>query len=302
MMACTFWFEGSSRQEACESKSQFIDPRFFIFPAGYIVFGTETTALSHVVLQVWKICEMPGLILCFEVNRYEKKFSAVSSYIKKLIAQGEHQQQDFKFEISDSKKIARSLAAFSNTDGGRLLVGVKDNGAIAGVRSEEEFYMVEAAAEMYCKPPVRFKMKEWVVDGKTILEIDIPKNSSQRPFSAPDKEGKWKAYIRVNDQNLLANTVLLKVWRMSRRSKGITIRYTDKEKILLDYLDKNEAVSISRFRKIAGISRQVAEKVLVDLITLKIIDIFITEKTALYRANPKFAAEYYVKESSVSKF
>jgi predicted HTH transcriptional regulator len=40
------------------------------------------------------------------------------SYIEKLVEEGEHQKQDFKFEISDSKKIARSIAAFSNTEGG----------------------------------------------------------------------------------------------------------------------------------------------------------------------------------------
>jgi len=54
--------------------------------------------------------------------------SIMSHYIKNLIEEGEHQQLDFKYEISDSKKIARSLVAFANTDGGRLLVGVKDNG------------------------------------------------------------------------------------------------------------------------------------------------------------------------------
>jgi predicted HTH transcriptional regulator len=57
----------------------------------------------------------------------------LNTYIKNLIKQGEHQQLDFKFEITDSKKIARSLVAFANTDGGKLLIGVKDNGAIAGV-------------------------------------------------------------------------------------------------------------------------------------------------------------------------
>ena len=67
-----------------------------------------------------------------------------ADYIHARIAEGEHQQQDFKFEISDARKIAKSLSAFSNTDGGRLLVGVKDNGKIAGVRSEEEIYMIEA--------------------------------------------------------------------------------------------------------------------------------------------------------------
>ena len=66
-----------------------------------------------------------------------------TDYIHTLIAEGEHQQQDFKFEISDARKIAKTLSAFANTDGGRLLIGVKDNGRIAGVRSEEEKYMIE---------------------------------------------------------------------------------------------------------------------------------------------------------------
>lgn len=215
----------------------------------------------------------------------------MSSYIKKLIGQGEHQQQDFKFEISDSKKIARSLAAFSNTDGGKLLVGVKDNGAIAGVRSDEEFYMIQAAAQMYTRPEVVFTMKEWIVDGKTILEIKIPKNLEEGPYSAPDKDGRWKVYIRVNDQNLLANTVLLNVWRKQKRKKGITIRYTDKEKILLDYLLKNNEITLSKFRKVAGISRRVAEKVLVDLITLNILRMEITEKAVYYSANPDYREE-----------
>lgn len=210
----------------------------------------------------------------------------MSTYIRKLIAQGEHQQQDFKFEISDSKKIARSLVAFSNTDGGRLLVGVKDNGVVAGVRSEEEFYMVEAAAQMYCKPEVKFRMKEWNVDGKKVLEVEIPKNTLDGPFSAPDKDGKWMVYIRVKDQNLLANTVMLSVWKMQKRQQGITIRYTDKEKILMDFLDKNPEVTLSMFKKIAGISRKVAEKVLVDLITLDIIKMKITEKAVFYKINP----------------
>ena len=77
-----------------------------------------------------------------------------ADYIHRLISEGEHVHQDFKFEISDARKIAKSISAFANTDGGRLLVGVKDNGKIAGVRSEEEIYMIEAAAQRYCQPPV----------------------------------------------------------------------------------------------------------------------------------------------------
>jgi len=59
----------------------------------------------------------------------------MSRYIQKLIEEGEHQRLDFKFEITDARRLARTLVAFANTDGGRLLIGVKDNGAVAGVRS-----------------------------------------------------------------------------------------------------------------------------------------------------------------------
>ncbi len=86
-----------------------------------------------------------------------------------MIAEGEHQTQDFKFAINDSKKIARSLSAFANTEGGRLLLGVKDNGKIAGVESDEEYYMIEAAANTHCKPSVPFETRKWDVDGKTVL-------------------------------------------------------------------------------------------------------------------------------------
>ena len=90
-------------------------------------------------------------------------------YLQRLIAEGEHQRQDFKYEISDARKIARSLSAFSNTDGGRLLIGVQDNGRIAGVRSEEEIYMIEAAATSYCSPQVEIAMQTYTVEGKTVL-------------------------------------------------------------------------------------------------------------------------------------
>ena len=40
-------------------------------------------------------------------------------YIQRLIDEGEHEQQDFKFQISDVHKIAHSVSAFANNRGGR---------------------------------------------------------------------------------------------------------------------------------------------------------------------------------------
>ena len=205
----------------------------------------------------------------------------MSTHIYNLIAEGEHQQLDFKFEISDARRIARTLVAFANTDGGRLLIGVKDNGAIAGVRSDEEYYMLEGAATMYCKPPVEFQSKEWTINNKTVLEIIVPK-SNQRPHYAAHKDGKWLVYIRVADQNLLANRVLLRVWERQNKPKGVFVQFTDKEKILLQYLEQNNTITLSRYCRMAKISRQKAENILVKFVLLKTIRIIFTEKQTFY--------------------
>ena len=50
--------------------------------------------------------------------------------LEKMISRGEGVQLDFKQSITNQKKIARTLAAFANNNGGKLLIGVKDNGFI----------------------------------------------------------------------------------------------------------------------------------------------------------------------------
>lgn len=201
--------------------------------------------------------------------------------LKNLISQGEHQQLDFKFGITDSKKIARSLAAFANTDGGKLLVGVKDNGSIAGVRSDEEYYMIDAASQLYTKPNVFFEVKQHIIDGKKVLEINIPK-SKNKPHSAPTPTGEYKVYIRVKDQNLLANIILLNVWKRENTNQGIMLRFSDKEKILFEFLEENAEITLSKFCKIALITRNKAQRIITDLIILKLLKMRTTEKSAFY--------------------
>lgn len=202
-------------------------------------------------------------------------------HIQKLIEEGEHQMLDFKFEISDSKRIARSLAAFANTDGGRLLVGVKDNGAIAGVRSDEEIHMIQAAAEMYCQPKVDYTTEEWEINGKTVLEVIIPKDT-QNKHKAPDSQGVYKIFVRVKDENLVADSVLLRVWKSNKFSKSAKITFTETETFLLHYLNENQTITLSEFQEIAHINKRKAEAILADFILVGTINIVQTSQKTYF--------------------
>ena len=192
-------------------------------------------------------------------------------YIYKLIEEGEHQQQDFKFETSDARKIAKSLSAFSNTDGGRLLIGVKDNGKIAGVRSEEEIYMIEAAAKLYCQPQVNCQMQIHDIDGHTVLEVIVPPGTT-KPYYAKDQTNKCWAYIRIKDENILATPVHLKVWQQEGTPKGSFLHYTEQERLLLDYLTTHPAITLNQYCRLARIPRIKAENTLAKFIRFELIE------------------------------
>ena len=194
----------------------------------------------------------------------------MSRYIANLISQGEHQQLDFKHSISDSRKIARTLAAFANTDGGTLLIGVKDNGNVSGVNSEEEYYMLEGAAQMYCKPEVKFKVSRWDINGKVVLEVYV-RPDSKNLYKAQDKNGKWKVFFRQKDENFVATPLQVKVWNAIRYRKAVRFNLSHKDQLLIDYLKEHGQITVDDYCRMAFISHREAESVLVNLAVLGIV-------------------------------
>lgn len=155
-------------------------------------------------------------------------------YILDLIAEGEHEHQDFKYSIGDACKIARSISAFANRDGGRLLIGVKDNGTVAGVRNEEDIYVVEQAAELYCRPAQHVEFAAFRVDASAVVIRASIARSSERPVQARDADGTWTAYYRVADENIHAHPLMVASWRRSSGSGGVVLRAGGHESRLLE--------------------------------------------------------------------
>ena len=202
-------------------------------------------------------------------------------HILQLIAKGESDTLDFKKTISSASKIAKTLCAFANHKGGRLLVGVNDSGTLAGVKSEDEKYMLDLAASFYCKPEIKLELVEWEMGDKTIIEAIVPQGE-HKPYYAKDEQGKWWVHIRVKDQSLLASKVVVDVLKRSTAQTNTLIQYTKHEQSLLHFLGKNHRITLKELCKLLNISRWRAQKMLINLVSAGIIRNHTTEKEEFF--------------------
>lgn len=203
------------------------------------------------------------------------------SELLRKISNGEGVQLDFKLRIEDKQKIARTLAAFANTEGGSLLIGVKDNGKVRGVNPEEEFYMIEAAAEEYCQPSIRFESQVWQEEHHLVLEVIVPK--SELKHKAIDEDGKYKFFVRVDDHTLHANKILLGVWRLKDHGQRKPAVFDSLTLDLISQIRENGPLTLSKIYKSSEISKSQIDKILSQLVYWGVVVMDMSESGTLYR-------------------
>lgn len=206
-------------------------------------------------------------------------------HIKQYILDGEGVSLDFKKTITSCEKIAKTMVSFANNKGGRLLVGVADNGEIKGVKSEEEEkYMLTKAAHMFCKPALEPIFEEVYFDNKIVLVVTIGE-SDMKPHYAMGDDKKWWVYIRVNDKSLLASKIVVDVLKGSSKEQGVLIEYSVNEKALLEYLEENERITSKEYGQILKLPKRRAQRILVNLVLSGVIRLHTTEKEEYYTAS-----------------
>jgi predicted HTH transcriptional regulator len=212
------------------------------------------------------------------------------------IAQGENDRQDFKFKVMDAAKLAKSVSAFANTRGGRLLIGVRDDGHISGVTSEEEIFMMRMAAEKYCQPAVEPLFQNINVSGKTVVVCEIPQ-ASEKPVCAIDDiiidhqtaqikpKGRPTAYIRINDENIVASPVFLQLWKDQIREEGTLVHFSQDEKAVIEVIS-TEGDTLNGIVRKAAISRKKVIRIIANLIRFNLVSWNYTDKQFLFYVKP----------------
>ncbi len=104
--------------------------------------------------------------------------------ILELIRNGEDSTTEFKRDDVENHDLAKELVAFLNLDGGTLLLGIEDNGAISGTTRKNLEEWVAELCRMKIEPPV-IPYLSWGKDvepGKNVLMIRVPQGPD-KPYA-----------------------------------------------------------------------------------------------------------------------
>ncbi|HET8865647.1 MAG TPA: ATP-binding protein, partial [Gracilimonas sp.] len=168
------------------------------------------------------------------------------SDLKNLIQTGESSFLEFKHSVASPEKIAREMAAFANTKGGTLLIGVEDNGEIIGVESyyEEEFWLNQAAQEE-CIPPISITIELVNTGERDVLMVKVPE-AQKKPIYVKGKKYR-QVYVRVGDESVVASDEYIEVLKQNSSDEGVTCEYGEKEQQLFRFLNEYGDITVKRF-------------------------------------------------------
>lgn len=209
--------------------------------------------------------------------------------LERLISNGENVNIEFKRKSPSLEKIAKEISALANTKGGFLFIGVEDDKTLYGVESEKtEIDYVQTACSHYIDPPIEpiidvVKLHGYWIVTATIEESKKKPHSAQMELAKGEKKAKKRIYIRSGDESVLASS------RMARLLKDtynlnvkLKMNFGKNEERLFEYLENNKNITVPIYAKLVNISRRRAEKLLINLVRVGVLQIYTDQRRDYY--------------------
>lgn len=199
--------------------------------------------------------------------------------LKRLAAMGEGTRLEFKNRVPRASRIAREVVALANTEGGRVLVGVDDDGSVVGVKDiDEEAYALREALDQLVDPPLDVVMlRVRVSKRREVLVVDVPASHERPHFLLPDplgdadQSGRKTAFVRVADASVEASRAAVDLMKADRRGDSVAFTFGDNERRLLEFLDLHERITVREYGRMTRIPPWRASKTLVTLVRAGIL-------------------------------
>ena len=106
-----------------------------------------------------------------------------------LLARNENSHHQFKANVTNKASLASEMVAFSNTQGGKLIIGVHDDGSSSGLTREDMkrlSNLVSNAASQQVKPPINPVTENLALNSDLVMVLHVSEGIS-KPYM--DKNG-----------------------------------------------------------------------------------------------------------------
>lgn len=120
------------------------------------------------------------------------------SELDQLIAGGESSGVEFKQDDLRPDRLGREIVALLNLQGGRILLGVEDDGSVSGLNRpapEVEEWVMEVADTSVLPATIPF-WETVEVDGRMVGIVSVPHDAPDKPYKAR-RGGAWVTHVRV---------------------------------------------------------------------------------------------------------
>jgi predicted HTH transcriptional regulator len=178
-----------------------------------------------------------------------------------VLAKGEGRRIEFKLRVPSLPRLARSICAFANTEGGMIVAGVDDDGHAVGVDSVEETGSAFHDALAYLDPRPEISTTYVSLNGADLVVCRITRGG-KKPYQAVSERGAI-TYIRVG---ATIRPVAKKLQLSDEDILRKRIRLNPLQKALMDAIGKNEGITLSRLSAGHNLSKQRTLKLLVPLL------------------------------------
>lgn len=182
--------------------------------------------------------------------------------LTEILKQKESTTLEFKSKIESPYKIARTLAAFANTSGGKLIVGVNDDKSIKGCSEIEEMSKIIQAANDLVSPPLDIVYSSVLVEGKYKVLIVNIEEANEKPHEAIDERAFRAVYVRANDETTPVTKEMSQIMLKSGNEINKQLLEQPNVKYLITYLKKNNKITSKEYAKLVNISAYRATKLL----------------------------------------
>jgi predicted HTH transcriptional regulator len=188
--------------------------------------------------------------------------------LEQLVDLGEGISLEFKRRVPRPERIAKEILAFANTNGGRILLGVSDDGTIEGFQNvSEQTFLLRQATESHCSPPVEYNTERIVVgERQDVIVVTVPE-SVEKPHSLVSEavNGEGRVYVRVEERSVEASDETVQRLRNQRPGERVTFEFGETESLLMRYLDDYGRITVPQLAQLADISPENASQTLLRL-------------------------------------